>query len=420
MLKHYSGILIFFSFLITICTYFYDESKLYIAGAFAWLSLIILFKDISKKSLLFKLIVLSAIAFFYSFYNGFNIDYKKVLSVNQYLLSLLIAVGFLRLIATPKQKSIKALPKGKNSFLKTYLGIHLFGSVINLSSLIIVADKLYKKAPLSKLQIIALTRAFSSDAYWSPFFVAFAAAVTYAPRLSTSIILPLGLLIALISFIITFIEIKSSKDLDEFRGYPIQFNTLFLPLLLAILVLVTNYLFSEVKVILLISMYSVALSIFILPLKFGIKKSIKKQKNHILNELPKMKNEIALFLIAGMFGVSVSSVLVGHNFILPIDSFNGYYASILLLILITLSFVGIHPIISIAVLGNWIDQLNHTLLAVTFLMSWATAVSTSPFSGLNLTMQARYKIEAKEIFKINLPYAIKIYFICVIILLFLS
>ncbi len=141
---------------------------------------------------------------------------------------------------------------------------------------------------------------------------------------------------------------------------------------------------------------------------------------HITFELPKMKNEIALFLIAGMFGVSISSVLLGMNLSLPIEQLNGLYASILLFILIALSFVGIHPIISIAVLGNWVDQLNHTLLAATSLMSWATAVSTSPFSGLNLTMQARYELEAKEVFKINLPYAIKMYFICVIMLFALS
>ncbi|WP_258238297.1 tellurium resistance protein TerC [Arcobacter sp. CECT 8983] len=419
-MQYLSGFLIFLSFVFTIAAYFFNEKLVFIGGTIAWIALIILFKNVNGKSLLYKLLLLSIIAFIYSFYNSFNIDFVKAVSVNQYLLTLLIGVGFLRLIATPKVKAIKSLPKGKKSFFKTYLGVHLFGSVINLSSLIIVADKLYKKAKLTKLQVITLTRAFSSDAYWSPFFVAFAAAITYAPNLSSSIILTLGLILAFLSFLVTFLEIKNEPLLEEFRGYPMEFETLYLPLSLALLVLGTHHYFPELKVILLISIFSLFLAIFILPLKFGLKKSIEKLAEHINCELPKMKNEIALFLIAGMFGVSVSSVLLGLNLSLPFEQLNGLYASLILLVFILLSFVGIHPVISIAVLGNWSEQLNHTLLAVAFLMSWATAVSTSPFSGLNLTMQARYDLQAKEIFKINLPYTIKMYIICVIMLFALS
>lgn len=415
-----SGLLILSSFLLTFIAYFFNSSLLIVAGLLAWSAFVILFSSLKSKKLLNILLVLSLFAFTFSYINDYEINFVKIFTVNQYLLTLLIGVGFLRLIATPKNENVKELPKGKNSFIKTYIGVHLFGSVINLSSLLLVADKMYKKSKLSDIQIILLTRAFSSDAYWSPFFVAFAAAITYAPKLSSSIILMMGIVLAFIAFLVTFFEIKNEPSLDEFKGYPIEFETLYLPFLLAILVLVTNYIFPSVKVILLISIFSLLLTFFILPLKYRVKKSKEMLIAHITFELPKMKNEIALFLIAGMFGVSISSVLLGMNLSLPIEQLNGLYASILLFILIALSFVGIHPIISIAVLGNWVDQLNHTLLAATFLMSWATAVSTSPFSGLNLTMQARYELEAKEVFKINLPYAIKMYFICVIMLFALS
>ena len=190
----FSGILIFLSFLTTLYAYFFNIELLIYAGVFAWSSLLILFFSIKKKKMLLILFSLSFIAFFISFINDFDVDIIKVFTVNQYLLTLLIGVGFLRLIAIPKQENQNILPKGKNSFFKTYLSVHLFGSVINLSSLILVADKLYKKAPLTNIQIILLTRAFASDAYWSPFFVAFAAAITYAPNLSTPIILVNGIL----------------------------------------------------------------------------------------------------------------------------------------------------------------------------------------------------------------------------------
>lgn len=415
-----SGILIFISFIITIYSYFYNEELFIFSGVFAWASLFLLFKDTSNKKLLILLLVLSFIGFLYSFMNSFKIDFAKVILVNQYLLTLLIGVGFLRLIATPKGEKVKSLPKGKQSFFKTYLGIHLFGSVINLSSLILVADKLYKKAPLTNLQVVVLSRAFSSDAYWSPFFVAFAAAITYAPNLSTSTILISGLVLAFIAFVVTYIEVIFNYDIKEFRGYPINFETLYLPFMLALMVLVTNHYFPELKVILLISLFSFILTLFILPVKVGLKKTFKKLNSHIIDELPKMKNELSLFLVAGMFGVSISSILVGLNVQLPFDEFNAISASILLLILIVLSFIGIHPIISIAIIGNWVSELNHTLLAVTFLMSWSTAVSTSPFSGLNLTIQSRYKLTAIEIFKTNISYAIKMYFVCVIMIFFIA
>jgi len=421
-IKKISGILIFLSFLVTIYSYFIASEVFVYSGILAWASLFFLFFKILNKKLLIALLFLSFCSFVYSLSKDFFIDYERAILVNQYLLTLLIGVGFLRLIATPKKEKVKKLPKGKESFLKTYLGIHLFGSVINLSSLILVADKLYKKAPISRLQIILLTRAFSSDAYWSPFFVAFAAALTYAPDLSTSVILLNGIGLAFVAFFITYIEVSDRKkhDISEFRGYPIHFETLYIPLILALMVLFTNHYYPELKVILLISFFSILLTFFILPFKVGLKKAISKLNHHVTDELPKMKNEIALFLVAGMFGVSISSILVGLNINLPFETFDGLTASLLLLILILLSFIGIHPIISIAIIGNWMNELNHTLLAMTFLMSWSTAVSTSPFSGLNLTMQARYKLDAIDIFKTNLPYIIKMYVVCVVVLFVVS
>ena len=53
-------------------------------------------------------------------------------------------------------------------------------------------------------------------------------------------------------------------------------------------------------------------------------------------------------------------------------------------------------------------------------MSWAIAVSTSPFSGLTLTMQARYELKAIDIFKVNIFYAVKMYFVCIIMLFIVS
>ena len=417
-----SGLLIFFSFLTTLYAYFFNEKLLIIAGVFAWISFLILFSSIKNKKILIILLILSFVAFFISYLNGFKIDFIKVFTVNQYLLTLLIAVGFLRLIATPKKEKVSQLPKGKKSFIKTYLSVHLFGSVINISSLILVADKMFKKAPLSNAQVVLLTRAFASDAYWSPFFVAFAAAITYAPKLDTSIILLNGIVLSILAFLITYYEVLNNKEfnINEFRGYPLSFESLYLPFMLALLVLITNYFFPNIKVIVLISTYSLLMSLLILPVKKGLIQSYFKFTFYISDELPKMKTEMALFLVAGMFGISISSILIGMNLELPFEIFDWQIASILLLIFIILAFVGIHPIITIAIIGDFLSGVNHTLLALTFLMAWSTTVSTSPFSGLNLTVVARYDFAAKEIFRLNIFYAFKMYLICVFCLFILS
>ncbi len=419
LLSRFSGLLIFLSFIFTIYSYFIDDSfKIYSVSAI-WIASAILFFTIKSKKLILILLSLSLLSFLYSYIKGYSIDFIKALSVNLYLLTLLISVGFLKLIATPRRDK-DDLPNGKSSFIKTYIGIHLFGSIINLSALLLVADKMYKKAKLTPLQIIVLTRSFASDAYWSPFFVAFAAALTYAPNLNTYSIISFGIVLAFLAFLITYFDASRNFDLDNFYGYPLSLQTLYLPLILSFFVLITHNYFKDLKIILLISLFAFLLTILILPIKKGIKESINILKFHIIDELPKMKSEISLFLVAGLFGILASSVLIGINFKLPFLIFDYKVASIVLFIFILLAFIGIHPIISISILGDFFQSANHTLLAMTFLMAWATTVSTSPISGLNLTMSARYNCDPKEIFKLNIFYAIKMYLICVILLFFMS
>src|SRR5574344_2491265 len=418
-LSRFGGVFIFLSFIFSIYSYFFDSKLKIISVVFIWFASLILFFTIKSKKLILTLLFFTTIAFLYSYFNNFYIDIEKSFSVNLYLLTLLISVGFLKLITAPK-KDKEELPRGKISFIKAYLGIHLFGSIINLSALLLVADKMYKKSKLSPLQIIVLTRSFASDAYWSPFFVAFAAALTYAPNLNTYSIISFVIVLAFLAFLITYFDASRNFDLDNFYGYPLSLQTLYLPLILSFFVLITHNYFKDLKIILLISLFAFLLTILILPIKKGINENINILKFHIIDELPKMKSEISLFLVAGLFGILASSVLIGINFKLPFLIFDYKVASIILFIFLLLAFIGIHPIISISIFVDFFQSANHTLLAMTFLMAWATTVSTSPISGLNLTMSARYNCDPKEIFKLNIFYAIKMYLICVILLFFMS
>jgi hypothetical protein len=90
-----SGIFIFLSFLTTLYSYFFNKNFLIISGILAWISFIILFNTIKEKKIILILFALSICSFIFSYINDFKVDYIKVFTVNQYLLTLLISVGFL-------------------------------------------------------------------------------------------------------------------------------------------------------------------------------------------------------------------------------------------------------------------------------------------------------------------------------------
>jgi len=108
--------------------------------------------------------------------------------------------------------------------------------------------------------------------------------------------------------------------------------------------------------------------------------------------VPMMNNEIVLFMSAGMLGYAsqgtglanqLSAFLTG----LAQQSFF-YFAIALMVIILTVTYVGIHPI---AVIGAIAMQLHaeqlgisNLALAMTLLLTWAISTALSPFSGLNL------------------------------------
>ncbi|RXK00396.1 tellurium resistance protein TerC [Arcobacter sp. CECT 8986] len=421
-----SGISLLISLILSIFYEFKIITSLFPSGIFAFVASTILFFKLNKsKKIFIAILSLLGLIFYIIAYNlDSSINLTKMITSNQFLLSLLISVHFLRLISLSNVKKQEVLPTSKKAFFKTYLGLHLFGSVINLSVVLLVADNLYKKAKLTKEQLIVLTRAFSSDAYWSPFFVAFAAATTYAHDGNINYIVFFGLLLAFFSFIYTYLELryKQKYSLTNFVGFPISMQTIWLPFLLLVLVSITHYFFNDLKVIVLISFYCILIVFIFLSFKYNIKKSVKKIISHSKNKLPSMHSELILFLVAGLFGSAVSNLLLINNINLPFSTFDGVTASIILAVIILVSFVGIHPIISISILGHWMNTMpiNQTLMAVMFLLSWGISVGASPISGLNLTLQARYDVKIKELFSINLVYAFLSYLCASLFLILLS
>jgi hypothetical protein len=199
-----------------------------------------------------------------------------------------------------------------------------------------------------------------------------------------------------------------------------SYDSLYLPFALALLVLVANHFFPHIKIIILIPVFSIILVLFVLLLKKGETSAQRALWHHVIHELPNMKSELSLFLIAGMFGVSAGSILAGLHLSMPFEKFEWMEASLLLAGFIVLSFIGVHPIITIATIGNLFADVNNTLLAAVVLMAWSTSVSTSPFSGVNLTLVSRYNLEGIRIFRLNIWYTLKMFMAYVFCLFLIS
>ncbi|WP_321154265.1 hypothetical protein, partial [Serratia nevei] len=82
--------------------------------------------------------------------------------------------------------------QGRKGLWSTMASLNLLGAVINLSVLFIIGDRLERGGTLERRQVLVLSRIFCAAAFWSPFFVAMAVALTYAPGLQLSRILPFG------------------------------------------------------------------------------------------------------------------------------------------------------------------------------------------------------------------------------------
>ncbi|MDN5376986.1 MAG: hypothetical protein PWQ42_282, partial [Sulfurospirillum sp.] len=119
-------------------------------------------------------------------------------------------------------------------------------------------------------------------------------------------------------------------------------------------------------------------------------------------------------------GVSVSSILQGVGFDFPFDYFDYKIAALVLFVFIFLSMIGVHAIISISIFGHMLQVFDHTLVAITFLMAWASTVASSPFSGVNLTLHSRYGVSTKEVLKLNFLFLVKTYLFCVLLLFLLE
>ena len=334
----------------------------------------------------------------------------QALAGNQGLVGLLAAVSFLRLVTRPESTNADSPPRGRKALWRTLIGVHLFGAVINLSTVVILGDRMTTRGRLGKRRALALSRGFAAAAFWSPFFSAMAAALTYAPNAHLGVVILAGLPMAGLSLWLSAREIDPENPRlgAPFIGYPMNFRALWIPGLLVVIVLTLHALIPRWSILAIITFSAPLLTVVILLAREG-RSAGPALKTHIAHGLTGTVNELALFLAAGLLAAGLTSLTHQFGDWLPFTQFGPPQAGFILLVMVGAAGFGVHPVISIAACGVWLAPLHPepNLLAITLLMAWAIGVPANPLSGLHLMMQGRYGIDGYAFLRWNRAYVLK-------------
>jgi hypothetical protein len=389
-----------------------DSSLLLIAGVAAWLAALLLFVDTSRVlKIQVSLILLIGIAMIvYARRHSVLVDSNALISANTGLMTMIAAVGFLRLVVIPETEQQETLPVGRKAFLQTILGLNISSSIINISAPILISDRIHRSHPLDRFTAQSFTRIFCGVSTWSPFFAAMAVVLTYVSDASLLWIIVAGFPFMLIGFIGVYLEarVRYPQEVESFVGYPTHLSALKVPAILIITVVSISQLLPTTPILVLIAISALLVTCSVLILRHGIIGSIERFKTYVTNGLPRIVNELCLFLAAGVLAGGISALITHGVFENPFDQFNAITAAGVLTIMLLCAFCGIHPIIMISSFAPMIMTLNPdpNLLAATFLFAWHLGTCSNPLSGTNLVFQGRYGIPGWKLAFWNWPYAI--------------
>ncbi len=385
------------------------------AGLFAWLAALCLIAEITSAQRIVIYIIagvgVALIALALS--RDAAVNFNAIIGGNARLLSMIAAVGFLRLVAIPPGSDVIGSIRGWGAYVKTVLGVSLFGSVINISAPILVADRLSVGGVLNRFSSQSITRVFSGCSAWSPFYGGMAAVLTYVPGAELIFLMPVCLPFALVGLMVVLLEARTRyrKEVADFEGYPLGIENLWIPLFLAIAVVSLSLLLSEISILTAIASAALLVTATMLMVRSGPESAMKALSSHVINGLPGMVNELLLFLSAGIIAAGLAGLISTGLLVLPAMNFNSFVAFAILGGVLALACLGVHPLIIVSGGTPILLALDPSpnLLAVVYLLAWSLGTSASPLSGTHLVFQGRYGVPSWQAAVWNWPYVAVMY-----------
>ena len=393
------------------------------SGVFAWGAAVLLITQLSKVQILQIgiLLLIGVVSLFIGIILGSQPQWLRLLDNNAGLLSMLAAVSFLRLVAMPGKEVSGDAPRGMRAYWQTMLAVALFGAFINVSAPILVADRVSGGKRLGLFAAQSIARVFTGGAAWSPFFAGMAVVLTYVADAHFLVVMAFGFPFAVLGLVLVIVEAKFryQREVATFEGYPMTLSNLWLPGILVIGVLLGHTFLPHASILAVIALSALAVSSIGLCFSRGFSGAKIQLQEHILQGLPRMVNELVLFLAAGTLAIGLQTLVTATHMSLPFGGeFDAGAATILLAGIVLLSLLGVHPIISIAVATPLLTPItpDSQLLAVTFVFSWSLGTCASPLSGLNLIFQGRYGIPSTKLAMLNWPYVMVMFLVAAVFL----
>ncbi len=344
---------------------------------------------------------------------------ELALTQNMALVGMLIAVSFLQLVSTQRGGGDARLTTGRLALLRTLIGVHLFGAVINFSAVTIFADRLSTRAKLSVDQATGLSQAFIIGSIWSPFYGAMAVALTFAPGASVTRLVSTGIPLAVAAILIIWITLSSKRHgyARDFAGYPLHLEALWVPFMLALSVLVLHELKPQWSVLAIIALMAPTMTVLTLLAREGNRTGPALLR--LINvRLPEMGGEMALFMSAGVLSAGMTGIIAALDLGVPFSRFGAFEASVTTAALMLAAWIGLHPMILGMVVAPWIVPLNPdaNLLAMSVIMPWAIGLPGCPMSNTVLALHARYGVPTAELLRRNRIFGLQMLVPCVAVL----
>ncbi|MCO4837420.1 MAG: hypothetical protein KC426_04970 [Oceanospirillaceae bacterium] len=371
-----------------------------VAGLLLWLFAACSVKLLARRALVQSMVLIGVgvAGLSYSLLEGASAPLYRLINSNTGLLAMLTSVSFLSLIAAPSKSSKKRLPPaGKKGLISTLVSGHFFSAIINMSALLIIAEKLSKSRSIDTRTASLLTINFAVCALWSPFFAAMAYTLILVPNMSLLTVMSVGAPMGLISLAMLYWLNQGPES--GLTGYPLKGRNLVLPALLAITVIVAHEVWPTISITQIIAISAPVLVIVVLLFE-GRSKQLH---THIVNRLSNMHNEITLFLAAGVFAIGLGELFKVIPPWLPFSHYGPLEACLTLGVCLIAGRLGVHVIMIMAVIAPLLLTLepDPNLLAMTFLSAWGLGSSINPVSGTLLAMQGNYNISGSQIARAN-------------------
>ncbi|WP_142386562.1 hypothetical protein [Bacillus sp. Marseille-P3661] len=340
------------------------------------------------------------------------------------------------------------LNNSERSPKKVYFGLSFFMSMIapilNLGSVRVTHDIVKDLELKPELLARAYFLGYSTAMVWSPYFAS-ATLVLFLMNIKVSQYVFIGVSFAFIQFIIgnrlfrinnIFQREKSTLVQDQNENIEKEerkaHSSNLLKLFISITIMTVLLLFLEQltgrPMLLLVSLFAIA-SPFVLGGFQGKWKELLIEIKRFVNNLPNTSNEIVLFLSAGLFGNALSHTGISKWFGQVLTSVSSIsfllFASLTILIVVLLAFIGIHQIIIVPILIMQIDPVSigssPIVIAFILILAWCLSSILSPFNGINMLIRNAVKASSIKVgFIWNGAYILTTFFAGIVVIYLLK